>query len=63
MKIRKIIHKKVRHNKKGVNVVGDIDAVIAANIDEGGTRSHVSSRQRIVQRSGRTRKAEEKGGD
>jgi hypothetical protein len=45
-------------------VAGDVNAVIAANVEEGGSRSHVSSRQRIVQRSGKTPETkEEKGGD
>jgi hypothetical protein len=64
MKIRKIIRKRIRHNKGGVQVAGDINAVIAANVDEGDSRSHVSNHQRIVQRSGNAKKAEdEKGGD
>lgn len=65
MKIRKIIRKRIRHDKEGVQVAGDINAVIAAHLErEGGSRSHVSSHQRIVQRSGNAKKAEdEKGGD
>jgi hypothetical protein len=54
---------------KGVNAVGDVNAVISANVNEGSSHSHVStrSRQRIVQRSGRTKVTEERetnrGGD
>ena len=64
MKIRKIVRKRIRHNKGGVEVAGDINAVIAASVEKGGSHSHVSSHQRIVQRSGNAKKAEdEKGGD
>jgi hypothetical protein len=64
VKIRKIIRKRIRHNKDGVQIAGDINAVVAANVEEGDSRSHVSSHQRIVQRSGNAKKAEdEKGGD
>jgi hypothetical protein len=64
MKIRKIIRKRIRHNKDGIQVAGDINATIAANVNEGDSRTRVSSHQRIVQRSGNAKKAEdEKGGD
>jgi len=49
--VRRVIKKRIRHDKDGVHVVGDIDAVIAANVGRGGSVSSVSSRQRIVQRS------------
>ena len=54
MRIRKVIDKKIRSRKNGMNVVGDIQGVIAANVNEPGT-SIVSStsHNRIVQRSGR----------
>jgi hypothetical protein len=66
--IRKIIQRRIRHAGKGVNAVGDVSAVVAANVNEGNSRTHVStrSRQRIVQRSGRTtyvREDETRGGD
>jgi hypothetical protein len=53
--IKKLIHRRIRHTGEGVNAVGDVNAVIAANVDKGGSRTHVStrSRQRVVQRSGR----------
>jgi hypothetical protein len=55
MGLRKVINKRIRHASKGINVAGDVNAVIAANTDPG-TSSHVSSKQRtrIVQRGGRT---------
>ena len=49
--VRRVIKKRIRHDKDGVHVVGDIDAVISANVGRGGSVSSVSSRQRIVQRS------------
>jgi hypothetical protein len=60
MKIRKTIRKDIKHRRKGVDVVGGVDAVISANVGEGGSESRVSSSQRIVQRSRRTAKAESK---
>lgn len=54
MNIRKIINRRIRHEGDGVDVVGDVNAVISANVGERGGSSHVSSKQRVVQRSGRT---------
>ena len=55
MSLRRVINKRIRHSAKGLDLVGDINAVIAANTGRGST-SHVSSKQntRIVQRGGRT---------
>jgi hypothetical protein len=69
VKFRKIIQRRIGHHGKAVNAVGDVNAVISANVNEGSSHSHVStrSRQRIVQRSGRTKVTEERqtirGGD
>ncbi len=54
MNVRKIIQRRLRHRGGGVDVVGDVNAVVAANVNEPGGNSSVSSRQRIVQRDGRT---------
>ena len=56
MKINEVFKKKLRNAKDGVNVVGGIDAVVSANVNEPGTHTHVSTKQRrrIVQRGGRT---------
>ena len=61
MDLRKIIHRRIRHHADGVDVVGDISAVVSGNVGQRGTSSHVSSRQktRIVQKSGRTHVSEE----
>jgi hypothetical protein len=57
MKIRKVLNKRIRRSGDGGEVVGDVNAVVSANVGEKRpSSSHVSSRQRtrIVQRSGRT---------
>jgi hypothetical protein len=66
--LKKIIQRRVRHTGGGVTAAGDVNAVVSANIGEGLSRTHVStrSRQRIVQRSGRTQVTRERatrGGD
>jgi hypothetical protein len=63
--LRKVIHKRIRRHGKGVNALGDINAVIAANVGEEGSKTQVSSRsrQRIVQRSGRTQVSDERRTD
>ena len=54
MKLHKLIKREIRRDGKGVHVAGDVHAAIAANVNEPGpSHTHVSSRQRIVQRSGR----------
>jgi hypothetical protein len=69
MNFRKIIQRRIERQGKGVNAVGDVNAVISANVNEGSSRSHVStrSRQRIVQHSGRRDVTDERetsrGGD
>lgn len=60
MKIRKQVTKYVLHSEDGVNVVGSINAAVAADVNEPGpSRTKVSSRQRIVQRNGKTEVFEE----
>lgn len=56
MNVRKIISKGTRHRGDGSEVVGDVNAVVAANGGEKGSQTAVSSRRstRIVQRSRRT---------
>ncbi len=64
MKLRKVLQRRLRHESEGVNVAGDVNAVIAANVNEPGpTHTHVSSKQRVVQRSGRGKTDGEAGGD
>lgn len=56
MNVKKIIDKAVRHRGGGSEIVGDVNAVVSANVGEKGSRNAVSSRRRtrIVQRNGRT---------
>jgi hypothetical protein len=56
MNLRKIIEKRVRARRAGFNIAGDVHAVIAANVGEPGSRTHVSSRSRhrVVQQGGHT---------
>jgi hypothetical protein len=56
MKVRKIIDKAMRHRSGGSEIVGDVNAVVSANVGEKESRNVVSSRRRtrIVQRNGRT---------
>jgi hypothetical protein len=49
--MRKVIRKRIRYDKDGVQVSGDVQATISANVDRKGTRTSVNSTQRIVQRS------------
>ena len=51
MQIRKTINRIFR-DETGRSV-GSVNAAVSANVGESGTRTSVSSRQRIVQRSGR----------
>ena len=54
MKFSETIRRRIRHSKDGVNVVADINAAVAGNVNEPGRKTSVSSRQTVVQRNGRT---------
>ena len=54
MKFKKVINERIDEKKDGVNVAGGVNAVISANVGESGSKTSVSSRQRIVQRDGKT---------
>ncbi len=56
VKIRRIIRRRVDHDEGGVSVAGDVQAVVSANVGDAGAASstRASSRQRIVQKHGRT---------
>ena len=54
MRVNKIIRKRIRRSGDGSNLAGDVNAAVSANINErGSSKTRVSSRQRIVQRSGK----------
>jgi hypothetical protein len=57
MNLRKLISKRIQHDGNGVNVAGDVNAVVSANVNEGPSATSKVSRSthtRIVQRGGRT---------
>ncbi|HEX2088882.1 MAG TPA: hypothetical protein VHI54_02960 [Actinomycetota bacterium] len=49
--MRKVIRKRIRYDKDGVQVRGDVQAAIATNVGRKRTSTSVKSTQRIVQRS------------
>lgn len=53
MRFAKLIQRRLRRHAHGVDLVGDVNAAVAANVGERGTSTHASSTQRVVQRSGR----------
>jgi hypothetical protein len=63
VKLRKVIQKKLRHEGNGVTAAGDVNAAVVANVNEPGpSRTHVSTRQRVVQRSGSRKRDESASG-
>ena len=60
MRIRKILDRQIRHRSEGVEIAGDVNAVISANVNEPGTTvTSTRSHNTIVQRSGRTKNKRE----
>jgi len=58
MRFSKLIQRRVRKHGSGVDLSGDVNAVIAANVGERGARTSTSSTQRIVQRSSTKRQGD-----
>jgi hypothetical protein len=56
VQLAEIIRRRIRKGTGGVDLAGDVNAAIAANVGERGatTKTSSASSQRIVQRSGRT---------
>jgi hypothetical protein len=55
MRIHKVFKRELKSRIKGIRAAGGLNAVVSGNVNEpGSTRTRVSSRQRIVQRGGRT---------
>jgi hypothetical protein len=52
--MQKKIRKLIRYSKDGVNVVGDINAAISTGESGRVTRTSTRSRNRIIQRGGKT---------
>ena len=53
MRFSKLIQRRIRKHANGVDLVGDVNAAVAANVGESGAHTSTSSTQRIVQRSTR----------
>ena len=47
MQIRKIIQRRIRRSSEGIDLVGDVNAAISANVGERSSTSHVSSRSTV----------------
>ena len=55
MRFKKLISEPIDKEADGVHVTGGINAVVSANVNEPGSSvTSVSSKQRIVQRNGKT---------
>jgi len=52
MRISKIINRRVRERLGHVDFAGDVNAIVAANVNEPSSTTSVSSRQTVVQRTG-----------
>ena len=55
MRINKIINRRIRERLGHVDFAGDVNAVVAANVNEPSSTTSVSSRQTVVQRTGARR--------
>jgi hypothetical protein len=58
MQIRKTIQRHIRRNANGVDLIGDVNAAISANVGESSSTSHVSSRSSVSSQSVRQRRGE-----
>ena len=60
--MRKVVQKRIRHSGDGINLVADVNAVVATTVAKAGGETGASRRQslRIVQRGGRTDVTEER---
>lgn len=62
--MRKVVRRKIRQNQDGIDLVADVNAVIAVNSGEEGGSERASSVQRVTQKSRSTaRTAKTKGKD
>jgi hypothetical protein len=59
--VRKVVQKRIRRSADGVNVVADVNAVVAASVGKKESTTGATTRQSvsIVQRNGRTEVTEE----
>jgi hypothetical protein len=52
MQIGKIIRRRIQERLGDVDLAGDVNAVVAANVNESSSTTHVSSEQTVIRRSG-----------
>jgi len=52
MQIRKVIQRRIRRTSNGVDLVGDVNAAISANVGERGSTSHLSSHSSVSAQAG-----------
>jgi hypothetical protein len=45
MKIHKIIRRRIREQRDGVSIAGDVNVAVSGNVGERGATTHVSSKQ------------------
>ena len=58
MEVRRVIHRRIRHESPGSSIVADVNAVIAANIGSGGKSKTTTTEAR----GGSMNNSEERGG-
>lgn len=58
MRIRQVIQRRVRRASDGIDVVGDVNAAISANVGEKSSTSHVSSHSDVSAQSVRRNEEE-----
>ena len=51
VQIRKIIKRRIRRSANGVDLVGDVNAAISANVGDSSSTSHVSSHSSVSAQS------------
>jgi hypothetical protein len=66
VQIHKIIQRRIRRNADGVDLIGDVNAAISANVGESSSTSHVSSgssvsAQSMRKHTGESHDAEDQG--
>lgn len=52
MNIKKVLQRRIRERIGDVDLASDVNAVVAANVNEPSSTTKVSSHQTVVQRSG-----------
>ena len=59
MNFAKIVRRRIRERADGVDLAGDVNAVVATNVGRDGSATHVSSHQRVESSSKTPPKAKE----